>query len=361
MAANWHHLTVITDPDRTRSLVDTATRLGVRQLYLTTSRGVLRREKRGPFTLPSISPLFDVLHLLVPSDRLDAVVDGLVKSGDLERFGSGALWSSEVHDLQVVGPALIDATADLPTVETPADFEQNLVAIQCISQLDHAEGIAHAAIEAGSHSPSVCYGYGHGIRDRLGFFLQLTINPKKEFIDLVVRADEVEHIVGAMVEAGHLDQPAQGFLSTRPVSFGLINTVSYPNRSPYPASMDQIIRAIDQLQGNTQWRRSGTSGSRLSSRKVLKDLVTITAIVPRGLGSACSMAAMEAGAGGTSTFYANALPVVGPSDEREILSATVGASLVGPVTQAIASTPALAGQPLVTWTHPAPLAVTYIP
>lgn len=214
----------------------------------------------------------------------------------------------------------------------------------------------------------ISFGSGHGIRDRLGFFLQLTINPKKELIELVVGADEAERVFDAMVEAGHLDQPAQGFIYTRPVEIGLINTVTFQHTSPYPATMEQIIKAIDQLQGGTEWRRSGALKTSVRPRRrVLNDLVSLTCLVNRGFARDCSMAAMEAGASGTSTLYANAVPSEVPhhrrlegSDEREVITLTVGRTQVAPVTEALMSMASLDGTPVVIFAGPAPLALTYL-
>jgi len=357
----WHHLTITVDPEVTDGLVEAAVGLGLRQVFVVKARGVLRRQKWGPFTLPTISPMFDILHLLVPEDRKEASLETLVRVGDLTRFGAGAIWSTKTEEFWQDNTVLVDPEVPVPEARADHEFQRDLVAIQCISQVDHAEEIAHAAIEAGSHAPTVCFGFGHGIRDKLNFFLQLTINPKKEFTDLVVGADEAEQVFEAMVEAGHLDKPAQGFIFTRPVDIGLVNTLSYQHRSPYPASMEQIIRAIDQLQGNTNWRRSGNGTTGRPARKALRNLVNLNVIVPRGLGDPASLVAMEAGAGGTSTFYANALPVADQTDEREIMSMSIGAAQVEPVMRALRAMPDLAGKPLVAFTHPSPLAVTYLP
>ena len=144
--------------------------------------------------------------------------------------------------------------------------------------------------------------------------------------------------------------------------------MSFENTTPYPARMEQIIMAIDQMQGNSRWRSSGTlksSGPR--QRKMLKNLISLNCIVRRGFGDACSLVAMEAGAGGTSTYNAMATPIeqaegenIGGTDEREIISLTIGEAQVKPIVAAITAMPQLAGTPVILFTYPAPQALTYL-
>jgi nitrogen regulatory protein PII len=362
-----YHVTVNIDPERSTKLLDAAVALGLSRAFIVRGRGVLRKQKWGPFTLPSISPLFDILHWLVPVDRLEATMATLVTVGNLQHFGAGSIFASRVTDLWYTGTNLVTSST-VPALGQTYEFQRDLVAISCIAQLEHAEEIAHEAMLAGSPSPTISYGYGHGIRDRLGPFLQLTINPKKEFVELVVGAEEADRVFEAMVEAGHLDQPAQGFISTRPIDVGLINTVSFQHKTPYPATMEQIIKAIDQLQGNTNWRKQvGLSGSTAPRRKTLTNLVTLNCIVKRGFGDICSLAAMESGAGGTSTYFANASPLehLDPTshegtDEREIITLSVAPELVAKVVSALTDLAELAGTPVLVFSQPAPQALTYL-
>ncbi len=370
-STEYYRVTVNIDPDRSDKIVDAAVSLGLARAFIVRSRGVLRKKKWGPFTVPGILPMFDILQFLVPGSRLEEVLTELVHVGNLTKFGSGSIYASPVTDLWYSGTSLEVPAKELAApkaVLPPVEYQRNLVVISCIAQLEHAEEIAHAAMEAGSPSPTIAYGYGHGIRDRLGPFLQLTINPKKELIELVVGADEAERVFEAMVEEGHLDQPAQGFIFSRPIEIGLINTVSFQHTSPYPATMEQIIKAIDHLQGNTEWRsQAGVTSGTSHNRKKLTNLVSLNCIVRRGFGDLCSMVAMEAGAGGTSTYFANASPLElsdtsskEGSDEREIISLTIGPAQVEKVVSALASVSDLAGTPVLMFAQPAPEAVTYL-
>ena len=132
--------------------------------------------------------------------------------------------------------------------------------------------------------------------------------------------------------------------------------------------MEQIIKAIDQMQGNTNWRASGTvQTSTKKERKKLMNLMGLNIIVKRGLGDACSLAAMEAGAGGTSVIYANAYPQqhkkahsLEQSDEREIILASLAPTYVDPIVRTITSLDELKDTPVMLYTYPIPEALTYL-
>lgn len=364
---DYYWVVVVIDSEKTPKIVAAATRLGVERVFVTEGRGVLHKRKVGFIPVPSISPMYDILHILVPKEALSLAMNTFIQEGKLNHFGSGSIYATHLQDVWFSDTQLFSSQDSITAPELDPEIQSDLVAINCVCQLNHAEEIAHSAMLAGSASPTVSFGTGHGIRDRLNFFLQLTINPKKECIELVVGEAEAERIFEIMVAAGHLDRPAQGFISMRPVEIGLINMVSYHHQAEYPATMEQIIKAIDQLQGSTKWRSSGTiKAAHASHRKKLRDLVSLNCIVNRGFGDVCSMAAMEAGASGTSTCYANAVPIpkhansLDGSDEREIINMTIGQSQVGAVTSALTSMPELQSTPVILYACPAPQAVTYL-
>lgn len=362
---DYYLVTCTVDRSKSKTLVQAAIDMGVKPTFVTNARGLMHGKQVGFFKLSGISPSLDTLYLLVPGAHVDAVMNNLIKTGKLDHFGGGAIYASRLHDLWLSGT---DPFSGSP-VSTGAnhEFQKDLVAITCISQRGMAEEIARGAMAAGSPSPTISFGYGHGIRDRLNFLLQLAINPKKELLEVVVGSAEAERIFEIMVDEGKLDQPAMGFISTHKVEKGLINTISWQNTTPYPATMEQIIKAIDQMQGNTNWRASGTvQTSAKKERKKLSNLMGLNMIVKRGLGDAVSLGAMEAGAGGTSVIYANAYPQqhkehsLEKSDEREIIMASLGPNQVEPIVKAVTELPELKETPVMLYTYPIPEALTYL-
>ncbi|MBS0616806.1 MAG: hypothetical protein JSR44_01360 [Spirochaetes bacterium] len=373
MIENYQHftdyylITVVVDRHKTKSIVQAAIELGVKPTLVANARGLTHGKKLGFLRFSGISPSMDMVFLLVPKAHLDAIMTVLIEKGKLDHFGGGAIYASHVHDFWISGVPPFDASKGVAAPTKKHDFQQDLVAITSISQRGSAEEIARGAMLAGSPSPIISFGYGHGIRDRLNFLLQLAINPKKELLELVVGNAESDRIFEIMVERGKLDQPAMGFIFTRKVEKGLINTISWQNTTPYAATMEQIIKAIDQMQGNTNWRARGTvQTTTRKERKMLRGLVNLNIIVQRGFADVCSLAVMEAGAGGTSVMYTNAYPQqkqansLAGSDEREIISASLAPNQVEKIVATIASLAELKDTPVMIYTYPILQALTYI-
>ena len=73
---------------------------------------------------------------------------------------------------------------------------------------------------------------------------------------LMVIADEndVEEIFDAMARAGELHMPGRGFMYRIGIDKGMFNLPGRLSHHHYAANMQQIINAIDHLQGHTHWR-----------------------------------------------------------------------------------------------------------
>lgn len=83
--------------------------------------------------------------------------------------------------------------------------------ICCIVQRGRADEVVKAAQEAGAGGATIHFGYGTGIRERLGL-LGLAVEAEKEFINIVVADDEVNQVFDKMYLAAKLDTPGMGFI-----------------------------------------------------------------------------------------------------------------------------------------------------
>ena len=83
--------------------------------------------------------------------------------------------------------------------------------ITCIVQRGKAENVVQAAQEAGAQGATIYYGYGSGVRERLGV-LGLGIDVEKEIITTLVADDQVDRIFERMYLAGEMDVPGAGFM-----------------------------------------------------------------------------------------------------------------------------------------------------
>ncbi len=83
--------------------------------------------------------------------------------------------------------------------------------ITCIVQRGKADSVVRAAQDAGAQGATTYYGYGSGVRERLGV-LGLAIDVEKEIITTLVADDQVDRIFERMYFAAELDVPANGII-----------------------------------------------------------------------------------------------------------------------------------------------------
>ncbi|MFB0970082.1 MAG: P-II family nitrogen regulator, partial [Pseudomonadales bacterium] len=76
--------------------------------------------------------------------------------------------------------------------------------ITCIIQRGKADAIVQAAQDAGAQGATIYYGYGSGVRERLGL-LGLAVDVEKEIITILVADDQVDRIFERMYFAAELD------------------------------------------------------------------------------------------------------------------------------------------------------------
>ncbi len=83
--------------------------------------------------------------------------------------------------------------------------------ITCIVQRGKADSVVRAAQDAGAQGATTYYGYGSGVRERLGI-LGLAIDVEKEIITTLVGGDQVDRIFERMYFAAELDVPGNGII-----------------------------------------------------------------------------------------------------------------------------------------------------
>lgn len=83
--------------------------------------------------------------------------------------------------------------------------------ITCIVQRGKADTVVQAAQDAGAQGATIYYGYGSGIRERLGI-LGLAIEVEKEVITILVANEQVDRVFERMYFAAELDVPGGGII-----------------------------------------------------------------------------------------------------------------------------------------------------
>lgn len=289
-------------------------------LIAVNSRGTLIKDRWYQSLIPAMNPEQEVMQLIVPDKYVEAVMQQIIKAGSLWRSGAGSVFSVKCPQLWHSEDYTLSAECDnlLKSKETPIPLKQDLVGIFCIAQSHICQSVARAAVKAGGHGPSIYFCEGRGLRDRLGL-LRITQNPDKELLQLVVNPDDADAVFDAMAEAGKLDEPGRGIIMSMPVSKGLVNLASVFGTNRNSANLHQIISAIDDLHGHSDWRaqhhhgssepRGNTRNSFLfrgrntQSKRYLTDSVMLTCITKRKHADAMIDTAFSAGIPAATTTF----------------------------------------------------------
>ena len=312
---------------------------------ITKARANMRQGKKRWLKTFSISPEMESVLILTSARAESDVIHSALHAAGIDRSAIGAVMSmpvSRVWSTEYLG------TEHSPVSPHPEEkrkkLQKGLRLITCICQHGKADEIAAAAVDEGAAAPIIHYGEGKGVRDRMGL-LKIAVNPEKEVIHVVTDELECERIFDAMVDAGNLYAPGMGFIYTTEIPAGFINLHTTVSTSHTEATMEQIIKAIDDLKENKSWRMTnvGLSSIRRNKWKKMKDLVNLKLVTRRGLGDEFINKAMHSGAHGATRVYANLIggekvqSVTGRTinDEREVIDFHVVPESVGPLLKAL--------------------------
>ena len=83
--------------------------------------------------------------------------------------------------------------------------------ITCIIQRGKADAVVQAAQDAGAQGATIHYGYGSGVRERLGL-LGLAVDVEKEVITILVADDQADRIFERTYFAAEMDLPGAGIM-----------------------------------------------------------------------------------------------------------------------------------------------------
>lgn len=341
-------ITVITDRQRMKRAIQAASTMGCQLGLVIAARGTMMKQRLGFFRIP-VSADQEKARILVLEDHRDRILSAIVNAAGLNVPGAGAIYA--VSALQTWCHKemwFLSSPPSFDSDESSLRFHDNLYEIIAILQRGKGDVVAQAALASGAPGPSLHYGLGHGIRDRLGL-IRIAIAPEKEQIEMVVSHHQVDAVFDTLIQAGKLGLPGAGFISYRPVAKAMINVRSAVETKVVGASMEQVIAAIDDLKGHTEWRTRSLSRHSTSGRKYLRNLTGLNLLVDQEWSEACIDAIMQAGAGGATIATGREIrphghddddPASGVNLQREmaLIEMSVAVDQVNPLVEAIAAT-----------------------
>ncbi|TGM85301.1 hypothetical protein [Leptospira bouyouniensis] len=265
MKQKMSRITAIVHRDLTESVISAFKKNGILYYHLEQGRYPVLA-KRGVWFLDFyqnqsiIDTPVSIFEILCEEKSENFLLALIRDSAELNVPGHGSVYSESID---FIGETPIGYTFTSKEKREPIGFT-GLTGIFCVLPRGSAEPIARLVLQNGIAVPTISFGTGTGLRDRLGL-LRITIPKEKEILKLVVHSSDSEHVLDFMIEVGRLDLPGRGFIFEFPVGKGLLNTKVSLEGPKQAASMDQIISALDQLYGNMDWRKKSNQ-FRISTR-----------------------------------------------------------------------------------------------
>lgn len=241
--------------------------------YVENGRTIREHIKPKSFGLPGKviqlqSTIVSVFRFTVPRKYARQVMESVTELAELDVPGRGTIFSQELIEFSKEPPNIQMEEADSHT-KKEFHFLSNLSYVTCVlTKAGSGEQLARTALELGICVPLITFGTGNDIRDQLGL-IRITIPPEKEVVHLVMPEQDSDSIIQLLAEESKLDRPGRGHIHQTPVSLGLIDTRMKIGHQNYPASIDQIIAAIDTLKHGTNWRKRLDTDNQNSNKSFL--------------------------------------------------------------------------------------------
>ena len=345
------------------------------------ARGTLLRDHWWARWMPPIGPVKTTLQLLVHKDDVDRVQTTIIDSSRLHQQATGAVFSTPCQRAFFGADSrLWSSKSSHSTTSAEHRWSENLSIICCIVGQTHSDRVARAAVNAGAHGPVIYFSEGRGLRDRIGW-LRITKEHNQEVLLVLADDSQAPDVFAAMAKAGELDLPGRGIMYRMNIDKGMFNLPSRFSRHRYPASMQQIIHAIDQLAGHKHWRDQSASdpgndsnGTDLASsgdnRSAFENRQRLTAIAPRDQLQTLMDAILDAGAPGINMTFArliapaecNSVANARINDEYAVLRSILEPQVLEQVYKTVCDGAADNGTPdLCLFTNDVPQMATYAP
>lgn len=248
-------ITAILHKDLVEFVMEHLRNIGVQYVRVEAGRyPILKKRGRFLFDFYSNQPILDtpvsIFEILTEAKSEDTILSAIRDSAELHIPGHGSVYSEEIT---LIRPILSEIIFRGSVKVKPIGFT-GLTGIFCILPRGSAEFISRELLQNGIAVPTISYGTGTGLRDRLGI-LRITIPKEKEILKIAVHTSDTDYVLDFIIELGRLDLPGRGFIFEYPIKRGLLNTKVSLEGAKQTASMDQIISALDHLHGNMEWRK----------------------------------------------------------------------------------------------------------
>jgi len=244
--------------------------LALPEVFIQRAKQMCLADHHGLFGLRPVTSLEEaramIYRIQVPSVYEMGIMQRIAEATDLKMGGRGCIFAQHVAYQR--GDPLAFDTEKLETLLKKTDklpHEEHTL-INCIVPRGMAAALAEAVLELGVCVPIVFFGEGMGLRDKLGL-LRITIPREKEVIWFIVPHSDADLVEKTLIPRARLDIPGKGFLYKFPVYAPVVNLRVRLGKRSHAATMEQVIAALDEVRGSSDWRRIGSRKTTAQSGK----------------------------------------------------------------------------------------------
>jgi len=261
MGNDYSSIFCVADNNITGALDQCLTDLALPEVYIQRAKQMCLTGKHGLFGLSSISRLEEtratIYRIQIPKEFENGIMQRIVEATDLKMGGRGSIFVQ--HAVHQRGDPL---SFDMEKLERLCGKTEKLpneehALISCIVPRGQAAALAEAVLELGICVPVVFFGEGMGLRDKLGLW-RITIPKEKEVIWFIVPRPDADLVEKTLIPRARLDIPGRGFLYKFFVYAPVLNLRFKLGKRSHAATMEQVIAALDEVRGSSDWRRIGS-------------------------------------------------------------------------------------------------------
>jgi hypothetical protein len=250
----------VADINITEALDQCLAELALPEVYIQRAKQMSLEDRHG-FLGRLITKLEEsravIYRIYVPSEYEIGIVNRIVDATDLKMGGRGCIIVQHIENYRSINLSYDTKKLDNLCGRSVKATQKEHALISCIVSRGQGNLLAEALLELGICVPIVFFGTGVGIRDRLGL-LRITVPVEKEILWFIVPASDAILVEKIIIPSAGLDIPGRGFLYTMYIHAPVVNLRVRHGKRAHAATMEQIIAALDEVRGSSDWRRFGS-------------------------------------------------------------------------------------------------------
>ncbi|MDR0457247.1 MAG: hypothetical protein LBH20_11265 [Treponema sp.] len=235
--------------------------LALPEVFVQRAKQIALLDKQGFLGLRPVTKLEEsralIYRMYVPSVYEEGVMRRIAEATNLVMGGRGGGFSQHI-DFHRGAPLSFDMEKlERLCGKTDKLAPEEHALICCTVSRGSGDSLAQAILELGVGVPVVFFGNGAGLRDKLGL-MRITIPVEKEIIWFIVPRSDAELVEKSIIPRARLDVPGNGFLYRCFIHAPVVNLRIRHGKRFHAATMEQVIAALDEVRGSSDWRRFGS-------------------------------------------------------------------------------------------------------